>query len=78
MKLSTILEHHENTKLNSTQVGRLFLSNFYTKDEAEVFGEKTGAELRVELHRLFTPSKIDRHDIDIDKDVLKLIEDTSC
>lgn len=78
MKISTIVEHHAGKKINSTNIGRLFLSKFTTVDQAEVYGEMTGEELREELHRIYTPSKIDRHDVDIDKEILKLIEDTSC
>ncbi len=78
MKLSSILEHHENSKLNSTVVGRMFLSEFYPEGEAENHCEKTGAELRDELHRIYTPLKIDRHDVEIDGKILELVMGTSC
>lgn len=78
MKISAIVEHHKGKKINSTKVGRLFLSKFAPVDLAEVYGEMTGEELRKELHRIYTPSNIDRHDVDIDKEILELIVDTSC
>lgn len=78
MKLSSILCHHENTKLKTTTVGKLFLSAFYPEGEAEANGEKTGCELREELHCIYTPSKIDRHDVEIDDALLELVADTSC